>query len=422
MSRATVQVFEHSTIRVGERLRTANGGEHELTAAQHHVLTVFADETRDRYFACGRRTVRFGSYVGLLSLGDLCIEILPKADRTEVGGHGRWHRALVQMLRVAGDLGLEAQDEADLRVDPGRLFDLFIARFLDECERLLHEGLSKGYRTEEENRTAFRGRLVVARHIRENVVNAARFYVASPVYDHRNVPNLALHEALCIVEQLPLSDFVRARARSLRKGFPELPRWTPAPGVLERLRLRRNTERYRNALRLARLILFHLTPSMRHGQTPLLALLFDMNDLWERYVAALARRLRLPGLDVRAQDSARFWRAPPASSRVLTPDITLRERATRRTVLLIDTKWKLPKDGQPSTADLKQMFCYHELFGCSRSMLLYPSPSAATHVGTVGRYADRSHECSLVFLAIDGDTRTGLERVTREGLGDGGEQ
>lgn len=413
MALVTARVFEHSTVRVGEALRTADGKDRPLTIAQHAALAAFADATNGKYLTCGRRTVRFSAYVGLLQLGDLGIEILPKADRTEAGGHHRWHRALVRMLRVVGDLGLEAHDEAKLRVDPGRLFDLFIHHFLDQCERLLHEGLAKGYRTVEENRTAFRGRLRVAQHIRKNAVNAARFYVASPIYDHRNLPNLALHEALRIVESLPVSSFARARARGLRHSFPELPAWPPDHEALRRYRFTRNTTRYRTALRLARLILFHLAPNVRQGDTPLLALLFDMNLLWERYVATLARRLRLPGVEVNAQDSRAFWRPDGGTRRNLRPDITLRDTATGEVRLVVDTKWKVPSRGRAGSADLKQMFCYHELYESPRSMLLYPATSTASHVGHEGGFIGREHRCALVFLAIDDDPSADLREFFR---------
>lgn len=405
----TIQVFEHQKIRVGEPIRTPDGGEHAITPTHHRALASFADTNRNRYFSCGPRTIRFGSYVGLIQLGNLGIEVLPKADKRERGGHNRWHRALVHMLRVVGDLGLEAQDEANLLINPGRLFDLFINRFVGECERLLHQGLAKGYRSEEGNRTAFRGRLQVAEHVRRNAVNAARFYVASPVYDHESLPNLALHEALKVTEGLPVAAFTRARARAARQVFPELPSWRPDRSALQRYRLTRNTARYRDALRLAELILFNLAPDVRQGQTPLLALLFDMNALWERYVATLARRLHLPNRTVRTQDSKAFYRSD-SGTRTLRPDLTICDRDNGEVLLVVDTKWKVPSDGKASSADLKQMFCYHELFECTRSMLLYPRTSVSGE-GRSGRFVGRSHRCEVAFVAVDGQPRAQLERL-----------
>lgn len=405
----TLRVFEHQRVVVGEAVPTARDETHTLTSSEHENLARFADATSNRYLSAGRRDVRFSKYVGVLQLGRLTIEILPKADHatlTSQTERAHWHRVLIQMLRTVGDLGLEDRDEANLATTPSLLFELFIRRFLADCDQLLREGLTKSYRTEEGNRTSFRGRLLVGQHVRHNASNAARFYVASPIYDHTNLPNLALHEALLRLATLPLSGFVRAHAHAVAGCFPELPRWVPDRPALQRHVPNRQTARYERALRFAKLILFELTPDVRAGGEPALALLFNMHQLFERYVATLGRRLLLPGLTVRAQDSVNFWRAE--SVRSLHPDLTLRD-SEGNVQLIVDTKWKVPKkrtatgSPSPSSADLKQMFCYHELFDCSRSLLLYPSATAESRRHPPGRFLGRDHRCSLAFLAVGGD-------------------
>jgi 5-methylcytosine-specific restriction enzyme subunit McrC len=194
----------------------------------------------------------------------------------------------------------------------------------------------------------------------------------------------------------------------VRLGFPDLPRWHPDRAALAGYRFSRNTARYRPALRLAALILFQLAPDLTGGHTPLLALLFDMNLLWERYVAALMRRVRLPGMAVRTQDSAPFWRGDSGDS-FLRPDITLRDGT--EVVLIVDTKWKLPKRGAVTGSDLKQMFCYHELFACSQSVLLYPATEGASSLRRRGRYAHRDHRCAVGFLCIDHDPSAELSAM-----------
>ncbi len=211
-----------------------------------------------------------------------------------------------------------------------------------------------------------------------------------------------------MVETLPVAGFSNARAKQLGSALSELPRWRPNLAELARLRLNRNTARYAHALRLARLILFHLSPNVVRGEAPLLALLFDMNALWERYVATLARRLRLPGVEVRTQDSRPFWLAP-GSSRPLRPDLVLRAGSTVR--LVVDTKWKVPRGDRPSSADLKQMFCYHELFECNHSLLLYPSTRGASEIRLRGRFVDRDHRCGIAFLDIDGSPSLDLQEM-----------
>lgn len=193
----------------------------------------------------------------------------------------------------------------------------------------------------------------------------------------------------------------RTRARQLRQAFPDPPPWKPDQAALRRLRLNRQTTRYQSALHIAQLILFHITASVAAGSAPLLALLFDMNRLWERYVATIARRFRLPGLTVHTQAVANFWQGS-GNPRSLRPDIVLKND-DGKTQLVIDTKWKVPKAERAGSNALKQMFCYHELFGCKRSMLLFPSTNSESYVSDVGRYNGTRHDCELAFLAVDGD-------------------
>jgi hypothetical protein len=57
------------------------------------------------------------------------------------------------------------------------------------------------------------------------------------------------------------------------------------------------------------------------------------------------------------------------------------------------------------------MFCYHERFRCGRSLLVYPSTSATTHLGDAGIFVDRNHRCTLAFLAVDGDPRADVAQL-----------
>lgn len=104
-----------------------------------------------------------------------------------------------------------------------------------------------------------------------------------------------------------------------------------------------------------------------------------------------------------------FWKGSGAV-RTLRPDIVLKDDAGR-TQLVIDTKWKVPEHERASSVDLKQMFCYHELFACERTMLLFPSTKRTTHLADTGTYSGTRHECALAFLAVDGDLVGDLRRL-----------
>jgi 5-methylcytosine-specific restriction enzyme subunit McrC len=161
---------------------------------------------------------------------------------------------------------------------------------------------------------------------------------------------------------------------------------------------------------MARLILDHRSPTLSAGGLPVLALLFDMNDLWERYVLALIRRVAPPRLTVTGQARRRFWKPHGGRVRSVIPDIVVTDAATRRTLAVLDTKWKTPKAGNPSIDDLRQMFVYNELFECRRSVLVYPQVGD-TRLSRAGLFEKTGHDCSTAFLGLGGESGFDRELV-----------
>ena len=399
MAPRTLRVFEHQTIRVGEALRAVDGAVVTFRERDFEALARFNDQHGARYFAIGHRRVSFTQYVGYVQVGEIGIEVLPKADRRAVaaGGDARWRQGLLQMLEVALGMRLEDPGAAAQATSRSSLLDLVIERFVAEIEMLVHQGLARGYRSEDANCTAFRGRLLVSDNLRHNLARPDRFFVRFDVYD-RDVPvNQVLRAALDAVGALPLGSSLSARAAECRELFPEVGTTRSVERMLERLVLGRSTERYREALVLARMILGQYAPQLRAGRVPVFGILFDMNMLWERYVAALFRRAGVAGASVSTQSTVHFWQAPGAPPRHLRPDIVVRAGAAP--TLVVDTKWKTLRHGAPSDDDLKQMFAYNELLGTSHAVLAYPDVGDAAATVS-GSYVNREHRCHTLHLGL----------------------
>jgi 5-methylcytosine-specific restriction enzyme subunit McrC len=134
------------------------------------------------------------------------------------------------------------------------------------------------------------------------------------------------------------------------------------------------------------------------------ALLFDMNVLWERYVATLFRRAAGPDVLVSTQERKGFWKAEGYPTRKVRPDIVVRRRSDQAVVLVADTKWKTLGDEPPADGDLKQMFVYNELLDSPRALLIYPATAAAK--ARHGTFAQRpktaraGHTCATFHLGL----------------------
>jgi 5-methylcytosine-specific restriction enzyme subunit McrC len=392
-----VQVFEHGTLAVGEQ---------KFNARQFAALVRYNDRHGCAYFKVGYNRLHFGSFVGVIQVGDLAIEILPKLDNEATADKGKWQRALLQMLHQSGLLTVEAAPEADLHLRKSPLVDVYLDSFLAEVEHLAHVGLVKRYRLTEGNLYKLKGRIQFAQQLRRNLLHRERMFTAHQVYDRDNAFNRVLKCAVAIVEHLTVRPSLASRAAASLLWFEEVADARITAETFERLTYDRNTERYRRAIQLARLIILNYSPDLRGGQEHVVAILFDMNKLFERFIFVQLRRAeRLyadRGLRIAGQVSKRFW-----SSKTIRPDVVaVFNHATGTDRVILDTKWKVPKDGQPADDDLKQMYAYNVHLGGRRSVLVYPM-AGASQVETDQPYAqsaslpaDHRHGCATFYINL----------------------
>lgn len=390
--RRTLRVFEH------RKLHVAPDG---ITPDEFDAIVRFNDLHDGQFFDIGHKHVRAKQFVGYVEVGELSIEILPKADRNDTSAPDVWSAGLLEMLRVAIGLRLDHLPDASQKAARPRLLDLIAQAYVAELEPLLREGLAKGYRTTSSNGTVFKGRLKVSDHLRDNVAHADRFFVEFETFDQDILVNRLLAAALDALSWCALSDRAGRSVDACLARFPEVQFRAATPESFERIRLTRPTQRYGSALTYARLILSQRGPQLRAGRERVFALLFDMNALWEQYVAVLVRRVAPPNVHVNTQERHVFWTPKHHSPRKVRPDIVIRTMGDpdqRKTLLVIDTKWKVPSNGLPSDEDLKQMFVYNELLGGPRSMLLYPR--TAKSFPSNGEYAQRHHTCEQAHVGL----------------------
>ena len=145
-------------------------------------------------------------------------------------------------------------------------------------------------------------------------------FTAHEIYDRDNVFNRVLKCALGIVELLAVRQSLVTRAATLALLLENVSELRVTLELFDRLKFDRNTERYRRAIQLARLIILNFSPDLRGGQEHVISILFDMNNLFERFILVKLnqaqskfsdRHLRIVG-----QTSRRFW-----ASKSLRPDV-----------------------------------------------------------------------------------------------------
>ncbi|MCB0520335.1 MAG: restriction endonuclease [Lewinellaceae bacterium] len=390
-----VQVFEYDRLFVDDKV---------FTRKHWEDLGFYNSKNDSRFFDLLPNGVRFKQYVGVIQVGNLTIEVLPKVDRSELN-EGQWQTVLLDMLRECRWMQVHAHQEASLRLKHNNILDAYLEMYLDACVRLLHEGLVKKYRQQEGNLYALKGKLKFAGHISRNVVHQERFYTEHSIYDRDNIFNRILLKALRAVPQFTNSPLLKDKLGRLLLDFPDLPDMAVTARTFQNLVYDRKTERYKSAIEIAAMLLLNYRPDVRGGRNHVLAILFDMNELWEEYFYRRARATLIkeyPAWSINRQRQKDFWQLPELGrTKIIKPDIVLsKKEGTQEAFIIIDTKWKTPDGNIPSDGDLKQVFVYNEYWGAMHGMLLYPqNESGQGFTGRKGKYVGRTY-CTVAKVDV----------------------
>ena len=399
-----IQVFEHEAI-----YTYAQKDGKFLTDKQFDQLCAYNDQHGNKYFTVLRKGVKFKQFVGVIQIGRTTIEILPKTDNSDTQF---WHKILLQMLAECKKVKRESVVQASLRKRENSLLDLYIEMYLDEVESLLHKGLTKKYQSERNQTKALKGKLLFVTHIRKNLVHKERFFTEHTIYSSDNIFNQIVKRGLDVISKLNCSTHLKDRANGLGLYFHSISHAARINDqVFDRLTLSRNTEKYKEVLSIARLIILNYSPDIKSGSENLLAILFNMNDLWEEFIYRQLLKTKVENIEILPQRREKFW-----ENKGIKPDIVVKRGEE---TFVIDTKWKVLDQASPSDADLKQIYAYNLYWKSYRSILIYPKTQSSP-TNSYGKYhkgLDKEHGCTLSFIDMIDEDRN-LNRSCSEDLWD----
>ena len=171
MNNNSIQVFEYTTLTVGR----------QFTSTHFNRLVKCNERHGNRFFVVGLNRIHFRNYVGVIQVGNLTIEILPKADQAPDSSSqkGKWQSALIEMLRQSGFIRLTSMSDARLRLRSFSLLDVYFESFLAEVDALVHQGLVRKYHQTCGNLHLLKGRILFHKHIANTLFQSTHTLVAS---------------------------------------------------------------------------------------------------------------------------------------------------------------------------------------------------------------------------------------------------
>jgi len=410
-----IQVFEYSILKVEDDFKP------------HHfeALAKYLTENKDcQYYTLLRDAIRFQNYVGVIKVGNLTIEVLPKCDRNKASDteadKSLWQRVLLDMLKISLQVEAKTTTHADIHIRHHSVLETYLHLFMDEVQKLIHHGLVKKYRLTENNENALKGKLLIHKHISKNIVHAERFYVSHQVYDRDNRYNALLYQTLDCIQSMNVSVSTTRRCQSLLLDFPECAPVPVSEKTFNRLTYDRKTERYKTALDLARIILLNYHPDIVGGHNNILAIMFDMNKLWENYIYYSLRKaaqnitFKEMKLVVLPQQYRKFWKSGKTAVS-LKPDIVISTKSKPN--IILDTKWKY--ETKITDQDLRQIYAYNHYFKAKQGLLIYPGTFhkerkieaiEGSFVSIEDENVISEFKCSLLYVDILSDNKKELNK------------
>ena len=340
--------------------------------------------------------LKAGQVVGVLAVPGLSLEILPKiqGERNDV------RQALIRMIFMSDQVPTAVSDDATMSVQKRDLLEVLIRIFVTRLLEASRRGLPHRYRTVEEDLPLVRGKLNITRQLSLQIARPDRL---SCIYDELSVDtplNRVLKAAVTMLRDRVLESANRRMLNELAARLDAV--GDSANPFLEPVRLDRSNTSYHRIYQLARMLLTRNWQDTRAGRNNGIALLFEMNVLFEKFIAGCARKA-LGGDSVRSQarDKYALFDAQEGDLFQLRPDIVINKNT------VVDTKWKeLKKDEDKqklgvSQADIYQMLAYAQAYEAERVILLYPWHEGLGDQGVLRRWKISGTDIPLVIATVD---------------------
>lgn len=307
-------------------------------------------------------TITASNFVGVIQVENGAqVEILPKISLSEVDENfSQTKKIFCQMLRCLKDFEGRAISDAELQTGHMNLYEIFIHMYISAVDGLIKEGLRSSYISVEENRNAFKGKLMVNKQIYHNLIHRERFFMNYDEYSLNRPANRIIKATLQKLKRVSHSfDNVREISRLLG-CFAEIEASTNYDADFKHVKMDRTTKKYIPLMRWSKVFLKGKSFTAFSGKVHGRAILFPMEKVFESFVAKRMKEQYEPlGCQVSAQDEAYYLFDEPKLFR-LRPDIVISCHDQRQ--IILDTKWKRLKPNvrnyEISQADMYQMYAY----------------------------------------------------------------
>lgn len=365
-----VTTREYGTIALPSQLDTRRIRERLELAGRRTGLRTF--ETRgSSLYALG--------VVGVIDIGNLIVEILPKSGEGDSAADGA--AFLGELLRFVANGKRPTIAEAAISAEGGGLFELILSWAVDQAARHLAGGLPRRYIATDELSSAIRGRIDLRHLALQRPGRAFELQVRHAPLSENNLIAQTVRWLLGEAARRTLNQRTRSRALGLFNAMTLIDASLPSKQALAALSLTALEAHWRPLIVLARTLLDQSTPDpARAGDLDSVAVLYSLHRLFEDAVRrVLAQGLGPFGFSPVLVDRP-LLRSDGQSLIRLKPDFRF-VGPQGSAGIVGDAKWKRIFQGgrvSLSEGDAYQITTYLAATGAERAFLVSPIDTPAS--------------------------------------------
>ena len=382
---------------------------------------IFYDNISTRPFGSNNRPIVTGCkfytshYVGSFSYNGISIIITPRFGAT----------IFSYLMKYATNLYIPNSLTAFtmLKANPSWLIVLVWKAMLNKA--LINSHIPKQYISEQKNLRYFKGRLLLSKHLKQNLVDKSWFYCSYHKLSADNVINQTIRYTLRILKKYNVSTLLQEYY-----GYDEklesigVSNSTVTIEEIDSIKFNKLTYVYKDVVEVSKLIISH--HNSKHDATSNwyngLSYFIDIAELWEMYILKLLQR-KLKEFRVYSPNIIGGEYLLNGKSRSIRPDIIIEKKG--RIVMIIDAKYKrYSKIGQSaseincvSREDLYQMCTYLYHYGNEGDKIvgLFVSPFSKEENENLIFTNNSKHRIGILNLPLDSiNNENSVRKIIRE--------
>ena len=340
-------------------------------------------------------------FVGMVQVGNVVIEVLPKIDyalegEVEDGQNKSAASNLLIMLAYANNIEFDSQTLSSLKSMTGNWYELLIRFFAMELHQQIRQGLFRNYISREDTLKYVKGRWDISQQIKKHAYSKVDFDLTYDEFTENILLNRLFKTISNILLRYTRNNVSRRLLMDVRQWLGEVDEiYDFDKASFSQILFSRLNDRFKDAYRLAKLFFEGQTLQVREGNTEAFAFVFDMNQLFEGYITQFLVKNRkrifqnydsIPAVIPQFSSKSTYLAIDSQGHGKihLRPDVVLQHPVSKSNLLILDTKYKKlsrqPGQNDLSPSDIYQMLAYSIRMSCDKVVLLFPQNNAGNNL------------------------------------------